>query len=243
MNGCRVIRANIVSVISQLKMLTSFKGNVYGPLDVGHIFVVSGKTVDGANLFYINLASGRGEDADIPFHISVHFHSETILRNSHIDQGWGEEEVDENLMTAPNPIVAGWEFKMLIMTGDEKFHVAINDQPFCTFNYRLPLEMIHTIVIGGDVQKIFQVDHRKVFPSPYPMLHESIGRGNLLSFDVPRAMFPGHVIVIQGIPTGNHNGGFYFHLNQGASKRQMFHISARFSSRIVVFNSQTDSLE
>lgn len=236
-------KANIVSVISQLKMLTSFKGNLYGPVDVGHIFVISGKTVDGAILFYINLASGRSDESDIPLHISAHFHSNTILRNAQIELAWGEEEIDENLLTSPNPIMPGWDFKVLILTGDEKFHVAINDQPFCTFDYRLPLEMIQAIVIGGDVQKIFQVDHRKVFPSPYPMIHESLSRGPQMSFDVPRAMFPGHVFVIQGIPSGNHNGGFYFHLNQGVTKRQMFHVSVRFNNRTVVFNSQSEALE
>lgn len=224
-------------------MLTSFRGNLYGPIDVGHVFVISGKSVDGANIFYVNLASGRSDDADIPLHVSVHFHSETILRNSLIDQAWGDEEVDESLMTSTNPIVAGWDFKILIMTGDEKFHIAINDQPFCTFNYRLPLDVIHTLIIGGDVQKIFQVDHRKVFPSPYPMLHESLGRGSQMSFDVPRPMFPGHVFIINAIPSGNHNGSFYVHLNFGASKRQMLHANVRFNTRQLVVNSQTDSLE
>jgi hypothetical protein len=223
-------------------MLTSFSGNLYGPIDVGHLFVISGKTVDGANLFYINLASGRNEQDDIPLHISVHFHSETILRNAQIEQAWGDEEVSEGA-TSSNPIVSGWDFKVLIMTGDEKFHIAINDQPYCTFNYRLPLEVIHTLVIGGDLQKVYQVDHRKIFPSPYPMLHESLGRGTQLSFDVPRPMIPGHVFIISAIPSGNHNGGFYVHLNLGVTRRQMFHVNARFNLRYVAINSQTDSLE
>lgn len=224
-------------------MLTSFTGNLYGPVDVGHLFVISGKSVDGANIFYINLASGRAEDADIPLHLSVHFHSETIIRNSQIDGAWGDEEVDESFMTSPNPVVSGWDFKILIMTGDEKFHIAINDQPYCSFNYRLGLDAIHAISIGGDVQKIYQVDHRKIFPAPFPMLHSDCNRITEKSFDVPRQFFQGHVFVITAIPSGNHNGGFYIHLHHGSSKRQMFHLNARFNQRVMVVNCQSDALE
>lgn len=224
-------------------MLTSFKGNLYGPIEIGHLFVISGKTVDGANIFYINLASGRSAEADLPLHLSVHFHSEAVLRNSHIDGNWGDEEYDENLMASTNPIVAGWDFKILILTGDEKFHIAINDQPYCTFNYRLGLENIHAIAVGGDVQKIYQVDHRKAFPSPYPILHTECGRTSELSFDYPRPLFPGHVFVISAIPSGIAKGNFYIHLDHGTSDRQMFHVSTRFNQRAMVVNSQTETSE
>lgn len=224
-------------------MLTSYKGTLYGPVDVGHLFVIGGKSVDGANIFYINFSSGRDEDADIPLHLSVHFHSETILRNSLIDQSWGDEEVDESPMTSSNPIIPGWDFKILILTGDEKFHIAINDQPYCTYNYRLSLDNIHVLTIGGDVQKIYQVDHRKVFPISFPMVHTECGRGTELSFDMPRAVFPGHVFLLSGIPTGNYNKGFYLAFYHGATKRQVFHVSMRFGQRAIVVNCQTESLE
>jgi hypothetical protein len=224
-------------------MLTSYVGNLYGPIEVGHIFVISGKTVDGASVFEIDLAASKYDPTDIPLHISMQFHSETIMRNSLIDSAWGEEEIIENLMSSPNPIISGWDFKVLIMTGDEKFHIAINDQPHCTYNYRLTLESIHAISITGDVQKIYQMDHRRAFPSPWPMLHEDIRRGPEFSFDAPKQFYPGHVFVISAIPSGSHNGTFIIKLLYGASKRQMFHLSARFNQRNVIVNSQTDSLE
>lgn len=225
-------------------MLTNFTGNLYGPVEVGHIFIISGKTVDGASVFDVNLASAKYEEADIPLHLSVHFHSESIVRNSLIDQEWGEEEVDENIMASPNPIVAGWDFKVLIMTTDDKFHIAVNDYPYCTYAYRLPIENIHTLLINGDMQKIFQVDHRRIFPSPWPILHEDIKRGPELSFDIPKQFYPGHVSVIHAIPSGNHNGNFIIKLMKGASKREMFHFSARFNQRAVIVNSHlSDSLE
>lgn len=102
--------------------LTSFSGNFHGPVEVGQIFVISGKTIDGAMNLVINLTSGKVGEVDIPFHFSVQFHHEHILRNSLIEQAWGEAEIDENLYSSPNPIMSGWDFKVYILAGDERFH-------------------------------------------------------------------------------------------------------------------------
>lgn len=225
--------------------MTSFSGNVYGPVEVGHIFVVSGKTIDDASNLIINLAAGKVGDFDIPFHFSVRFHSENIVRNSFSVEGdgWMEEEIEENLLSSPNPIIAGWDFKVYILVGDEKFHVAVNDQPFCTFNYRLPLESITAIQVLGDVQRIYQVDHRRAYPTPWPFIQEDVKRGSEVSFDIPKQLFPGHCMVIHAIPTGNPTGTFVVKLTDGATKRQMFHISCRFNKRVTAVNSMTESME
>ncbi|XP_070499161.1 32 kDa beta-galactoside-binding lectin-like isoform X2 [Chironomus tepperi] len=224
-------------------MLTSFLGNLYGPVDVGQIFVIAGKTVDGASILEVDLAATKYDPTDVPLHISVQFHSETIERNSLIDGAWGEGETVENAIASTNPIVPGWDFRLCIFTGDEKFHIAINDQPFCTYNHRLPLELINAISITGDVQKIFQVDHRRAYPSPWPLLQEEITRNSGHSFDTPKKFYVGHVFVISAIPSGNPNGTFVLKLHHGSSVRQMFHLSARFNQRNVIVNSQSDSLE
>lgn len=223
--------------------LTSFAGNLHGPVEVGQIFVVSGKTIDGAMNMVINLTSGKVGEVDIPFHFSVRFHNENIVRNSLVEQEWGEEEVEENLLSSPNPIMSGWDFKVYILVGDDRFHVAINEQPFCTFNYRLPLEAIHAIQVMGDIQRIFQIDHRRAYPSAWPCIQEDTKRGHEMSAEVPRQFFPGHVVVIHAIASGNPNGNFVIKMNDGSSKRQMFHLSARFNQRITVANAMTESLE
>lgn len=223
--------------------MTSFMGNLHGPVEPGQIFVISGKTIDGAMNMVINLASGKTGEFDIPLHFSVRFHNENIVRNSLIEQAWGEEEIDENLLSSPNPIIAGWDFKVYILTGDERFHIAINDQPFCTFNYRLSLDTIHALHVHGDVQKIFQIDHRRAYPSAWPVVQEDTKRGMEISADVPRQLLPGHVIVIHAIPTGNPNGNFAIKMHEGSTKRQMFHVNARFNQRVTVANVMTESME
>lgn len=224
--------------------LTSFSGNVHGLVEVGHVFVVAGKTIDGAMNLIINLSSGKVGEIDIPLNFSVRFHNENIVRNSLIDQAWGDEEVEENLFSSPNPIMSGWDFKVYILAGDEKFHIAINEQPFCTYNYRLPLETIHAIQCLGDVQKIYRIDHRRAYPSAWPFIQEECKqRGNLMSADTPSQFLPGHVMVIQAIPSGNPNGTFVIRMMEGSSKRQMFHLSARFNNRVLAANCMTESLE
>lgn len=223
--------------------LTSFCGNVHGPVEVGQIFVLSGKTIDGAMSLIINLAGGKVVEADVPLHFQVLFHDDKIGRNSFVEQNWGIEEVEENLLSSPNPIIAGWDFKVYILCGDDRFHIAINEQPFCTYNYRAPLEAITTIQIQGDVHKIFQIDHRRAYPTAWPFIQEDAKRGHDISADVPRQFFPGHVIVIQAIPTGNPSGNFIIKFLEGSGKRQMFHISARFHQGITAVNAMTESLE
>jgi len=224
-------------------MMTSFTGNLHGPTEVGQIFLISGKTIDGASELIVNLSSGKVGEFDIPLSFSVRFHSEQIARNSLVEQEWGEEEVEENLLSSPNPIMSGWDFKVYILTGDERFHIAVNDQPFCTFNYRLPLDTIHAIQVHGDLQKIYQVDHRRAYPLAWPFIHEDVRKGQEISADVPRQFIPGHVIVIQGIATGNPNGNFTIKMTEGSTKRQMFHMSCRFNQRITIANSMTEALE
>ncbi|CRK92982.1 CLUMA_CG006589, isoform A [Clunio marinus] len=224
-------------------MLTSFAGNVHGPVEVGHIILVSGKTIDGAMNLVINLSNGKVGEVDIPFHFSVRFHSENIIRNTLMEQAWGDEEIEDNLMASPNPIMSGWDFKVYILTGDDRFHVSVNDQPFCTYSYRMPLDTIRAIQVLGDLQKIYQVDHRRAYPSPWPFVQQDIRKGQEISFDTPRQFFPGHLMVISAIPSGNPNGTMIFKMTEGSTKRQMLHISCRVHQRLTIVNMMTESHE
>lgn len=224
--------------------LTSFSECLHGPVEVGHIFVVSGKTANDAKYIEINLAVEKiGEaEADIPFHFSVRLPDNNIRRNSFVDKQWGVEEVEENLTSSLMPFSAGSKFKVYILVGDEKFHVSINEKPFCTYKYRLPLNLIRVIHVGRDVEKISQVDHRRVFPSLWPFVQDN-KKGRYNSFDVPRQFFLGHVIVIKAIPRGSHTGRFSINLTDELSQRHMLHFDSRFNERCFVLNSMSEDLE
>lgn len=136
------------------------------------------------------------------------FHNNIITRNSRLNGEWGEKEDTGNLYDRKddtlNPIVSGkmnstcvnaliWSknqfageiFKFYILIGDQQFHIAINNQPYCKFNYRQPAETIRTVELMHDLQFLTQIDHRSVFPSPHPPVQFDDAR-NIFSNDVPK---------------------------------------------------------
>lgn len=96
-------------------MITQFSGNLSSPVEVGHSFVISGRSVDGASRIDINFAQGKMSGCPVPLHLSIRFHEDIILRNSKIEEDWGDEEREDNLhgLTAPNPIIPGMKIFIL----------------------------------------------------------------------------------------------------------------------------------
>lgn len=91
-------------------MITHYEGNLLFGVEIGQIFVISGRTIDVATDLIINLAASKLEGPSIPLSLNVRFLEDFIVRNSYIDgEGWGTEETDDNLneSTASNPIIPG----------------------------------------------------------------------------------------------------------------------------------------
>uniref|UniRef100_A0A1Q3FNQ5 Galectin n=1 Tax=Culex tarsalis TaxID=7177 RepID=A0A1Q3FNQ5_CULTA len=226
-------------------MLTQFLGNLSCAVEVGQVFVIGARPIDDAERVNINFLSGKSDDAENIFHFSIRFHDDIIIRNSKVGGSWGSEEREDNLneLTAPNPVSPGEIFRLYILVGDDRFHVAINGHPYCTYGYRGPLADIRTIRIDKDIQQIVQVDHRQAYPAPFPaiQLEETF---NTFSNDVPKPFLPGHVIIITAIPFGNPRGGFIIRFNENGTKKQALHLNPRFDPHyVVVRNSHTDTLE
>ncbi|XP_036317850.1 32 kDa beta-galactoside-binding lectin lec-3-like, partial [Rhagoletis pomonella] len=117
--------------------------------------------------FHINLATAKSvinPNADIGLRFSCFFRKDLIVRNARINGIWGEEEIhDIEGHSLQNPIEMGEFFVIYILACEEKFHISINNRPFCTFKYRLPLKSLRTIEICEQIQVIKQMDHRAVF--------------------------------------------------------------------------------
>lgn len=82
---------------------------------------------------------------------------------------------------------------MYILVGDNRFSIAINDDPYCMYDFRLPVDEIRTIEVTRDLQSISQIDHRSVFPQPMPIVQADSSRFDF-SNDAPRKFYSGHVI-------------------------------------------------
>lgn len=149
----------------------------------------------------MNLRSGKNKSSNIALNLSVKFHESAITRNARQNGEWGLEEREDNLYDSNsnsnsqklNPIDPGEVFKFYILIGDQQFHIAVNNRPFCTFSYRLPLESIRTVQLKFDLQFVAQVDHRAIFPSPHPPVQFDDSR-NIFSNDVPRPFRYGKIV-------------------------------------------------
>lgn len=147
----------------------------------------------------LNLRASKNDDDDVILNVSVRFHDNCIVRNTWHNGEWQqderEENLDETIVDQPNPIVAGEIFKFYILIGDQKFHIAVNNQSYCTYAYRLPVEKIRTIQIKYDLQFVTQVDQRSAFPFPFPPVQFDDPR-NVFSNDYPRPFKNGKIFIV-----------------------------------------------
>lgn len=176
-------------------------------------------------------------NSNIGLSLTTYFREDFIVRNSFIDEQWGDEETTLNLIenSLHNPIVPGEFFIVCFYMTENKFYISINNRKFCTYNYRLPLEKLKTIEVNGHIQTIKQVDHRTIFPSPWPPIHSS-DFGKAFSNDIPILFTPGHVIVLKARCYDNEKGIIIFKFLDYDTKREEFHMSCRFENKIIVRN-------
>ncbi|XP_040298790.1 galectin-4-like [Bufo bufo] len=122
-----------------------YYANIPGGVTPKRTFVIRGFMPMGGQSFHINFATSSG---DIALHFNVRLNELTVVRNSKIGGDWGGEERD---MT-DNPFVPGQYFDISVRTGNGRYKVFVNGQPFCEYFHRFPaLQMIDTLEIGGDV--------------------------------------------------------------------------------------------
>lgn len=237
-------RTNITPVVAEQNMITEFAGNLFCPPEPGHVLILGGKTVDAAERLDIELRAGKAFDDDIQLLISVRFRSDIVVRNAKINNQWGEDETTENVdsMVTSNPVVAGERFRIYLLVAADRFHIALNDLHYCTFRFRGDVGDIRTVKVHKDVQLINQVDHRRVYPSPWPLVQKN-DEGLSFSNDVPNQFSPGHSIIITAIPYGNPKGRFVISFYERDTKKQALHFNPRFDPiNLVIRTSTKDDL-
>lgn len=56
--------------------------------------------------------------------------------------------------------MAGERFQVYVLVGEKNYFISINQEPFCKYGIKAPIEDIRTISVTGDLEWINQVDHR-----------------------------------------------------------------------------------
>lgn len=201
----------------------------------GHVFIISGRTSDGAQKFDVSLACGKS-NCDIALKLDVNIAENVISRSSLVGGNWSSVEDDENLTSnARNPVKSDDDFTIYILISDERFHVSVNEKPFCTYNYKVPVKSIRAVSVSGDVDCISQMDHRLVFPLLYPLVNNDTPDIAFSGY-IPKKFQPGHVVVVTATPSGSPQGEFVIMFTENDCARQLIHFNPRFDEQTVVMN-------
>lgn len=206
-------------------------------IQVGHSFVVSGYSTSNAENIKILFACGKNASSNVALKISSNFSNQKITRSSEVNGNCLCEEDDENLTCegSPTSIKPGEIFTFCILVGDDRFHVALNDEPFCIYKFQMPCNQIRSLMVTGDVESLVKVNHLKTFPFLFPNIKSDYED---LAFEgfIPREFTPGDVIVIQGVVEGKYDGDFVVMFLADESERQLIHFNVRFDEQSVVMN-------
>lgn len=207
---------------------------------VGHIFVISGYSARYAQNIKVLLSSGKAEDSNAPLSIEAKFGDRKIIRSAFVGGNFVNEECGGNDVANLSydnamPLRPGEQFTFCILIGDDRFHIAVNDSPFCQYRYQMPPEQIRSLLIFGDIDALIKVNHLKMFPFIFPNVQSDYED---LAFEgyIPTEYGPGHLTLVSGITNGKSDGEFVIMFTQDETKRQLIHFNVRFDEVAVVMN-------
>uniref|UniRef100_A0AAG5D347 Galectin n=1 Tax=Anopheles atroparvus TaxID=41427 RepID=A0AAG5D347_ANOAO len=118
-------------------------GAILGGLQPGKKIIIQGTVTDGR--FNVNLQLGPEVEPrdDTALHLSIRPSERRIVRNTYVDQCWQNEE-----RSGGCPISVGEPFTLEIRVKDLHYSIWINDEKYCTFAHRLPIDMVNFIHLG-----------------------------------------------------------------------------------------------
>lgn len=98
--------------------------------------------------FVVEPNQNTPDNVNIPVHISIRADLNTIVRNTMTNGVWGEEEL---YLEAPNQLVPGTHFDLMVSNRQDKVIVAINGQPAFEYVHRHDPSTIDALQILGGI--------------------------------------------------------------------------------------------
>ncbi|XP_011374207.1 galectin-8 isoform X4 [Pteropus medius] len=123
-----------------------FVARLNSSMGPGRTVVIKGEVNTNAKGFNVDLLSGKSKD--IALHLNPRLNVKAFVRNSFLQEAWGEEERNITCF----PFSPGMYFEMIIYCDVKEFKVAINGVHSLEYKHRfLELTSIDTLEVDGDI--------------------------------------------------------------------------------------------
>nr|KAF6302526.1 galectin 8 [Pipistrellus kuhlii] len=133
--------------INCLSKTLPFVARLNTSMGPGRTVVIKGEVNAKAKGFNVDLISGKSKD--IALHLNPRLNSKAFVRNSFLQESWGEEERNITCF----PFSPGMYFEMIIYCDVKEFKVAVNGVHSLEYKHRFKeLPSIDTLEIDGDIQ-------------------------------------------------------------------------------------------
>ncbi|XP_029403499.1 galectin-8 isoform X2 [Mus pahari] len=124
-----------------------FEARLNASMGPGRTVVIKGEVNANARSFNVDLVSGKSRD--IALHLNPRLNVKAFVRNSFLQDAWGEEERNITCF----PFSSGMYFEMIIYCDVREFKVAINGVHSLEYKHRFKdLSSIDTLSVDGDIR-------------------------------------------------------------------------------------------
>ncbi|KAJ7988739.1 hypothetical protein DPEC_G00312350 [Dallia pectoralis] len=113
------------------------------------VITIVGEPIPGGDRFHVDLLKEEDDedDEEVVFHLNPRFYEQQIVRNSHLDMGWGPEERDGVF-----PFVQGQRFELKILVEEDSYKVAVDGTHILEYEHRTGgFEDVTMLRVEGDV--------------------------------------------------------------------------------------------
>lgn len=140
------IRPENVQNAGMSQFTLPFVARLNSSMGPGRTVVIKGEVNAKAKSFNVDLISGKSKD--IALHLNPRLNIKAFVRNSFLQESWGEEERNITCF----PFSTGMYFEMIIYCDVKEFKVAVNGVHCLEYKHRFKeLSSIDTLEIDGDI--------------------------------------------------------------------------------------------